>query len=79
MVAAILSVFVNIGFLLTNLASSYVQVPFLADTLRALSLLERYDRFTLGLFEAESVLFFVSIVVVFLFLTVRILEKRRWA
>jgi ABC-2 type transport system permease protein len=79
MVAAVISVFVNISFLLTNLAASYVQQPILADVLRTLSLLERYDRFTIGLFEIENALFFVSLVAVFLFLTARILERRRWA
>ncbi|MCL1831426.1 MAG: ABC transporter permease [Oscillospiraceae bacterium] len=79
MVAAILSVFLNIGLLLTNIAASYAGVGFLADALRSLSLLERYERFTIGMFELESVLFFISVVAVFLFLTVRILERRRWA
>jgi ABC-2 type transport system permease protein len=79
MVAAILSVFMNVGFLLTNIAASYAGVDFLESALRSMSLLERYERFTIGMFELESILFFVSIVVVFLFLTVRVLERRRWA
>jgi len=79
MVAAVISVFVNFGFLLTNLISTQVPVRVVANIMREISLLERYDRFTIGLFEIENVLFFVSIVVVFLFLTVRVLEKRRWA
>ncbi len=40
---------------------------------------ERYYGFTYGLFDLSNVLFFVSAVVVFLFLTVRVLEKRRWS
>ncbi|MCL2755419.1 MAG: ABC transporter permease [Oscillospiraceae bacterium] len=79
MVAAVISVFVNISFLLTNLAAMHVPVRPVADAMKAVSLLERYDRFTIGLFEPENVLFFASIVTVFLFLTVRVLEKRRWA
>jgi ABC-2 type transport system permease protein len=79
MVAAVISVFVNFSFLLTNLASAQIPVRVIAETMRALSMLERYDRFTIGLFEFENVLFFVSIVVILLFMTVRVLEKRRWA
>jgi ABC-2 type transport system permease protein len=79
MVAAVISVFVNVSFLLTNIASSYVPSALLAEVLRAISLLERYDRFTIGIFEPENILFFVSIAVVFLFLAVRVLEKRRWS
>jgi ABC-2 type transport system permease protein len=79
MVAAVISVFVNIGFLLTSLAAAYVTNPLLSEAMQTLSLLERYDRFTVGLFEIENVIFFLSVTVVFLFLTVRVLERRRWA
>ncbi len=44
-----------------------------------LSFNERYVGFTLGLFDLSNALYFISTVVVFLFLTVRVLEKRRWA
>ena len=79
MIAAIVSVFVNIGFLLASIAASYIPVGFLADWVRGISLFERYERFTIGMFEPTNILFFISITAVFLFLTVRILERRRWA
>jgi ABC-2 type transport system permease protein len=81
MVAAIISVFVNIGFVLSSIVANQIPAGFswVAAVLRELSLLERYDRFTIGLFELENVLFFASITFVFLFLTVRVLEKRRWS
>lgn len=44
-----------------------------------LSFWERYVGFTYGLFDLSNALFFISACVVFLFLTVRVLEKRRWA
>ncbi|MBR6101642.1 MAG: ABC-2 transporter permease [Ruminococcus sp.] len=44
-----------------------------------LSFWERYVGFTYGLFDMSNALFFISAMVVFLFLTVRVLEKRRWA
>ena len=44
-----------------------------------LSFWERYVGFTYGLFDLSNALFFLSAAVVFLFLTVRVLEKRRWA
>ena len=39
---------------------------------------ERYYSFTYGVFDFSNVVFFVSAVAAFLFLTVRVLEKRRW-
>ena len=79
MLAAIVSVFINIGFLMSSIAAQYVPAGFAADALRQISLLERYDRFTVGILEPENAVFFVSIAVVFLFLTVQMLERRRWA
>lgn len=49
------------------------------DIFTKISFYERYTGFTYGLFDLSNVLFFVSAVVVFLFFTVRVLEKRRWA
>lgn len=39
---------------------------------------ERYYAFTYGLFDFSNVVFFLSAIAAFLFLTVRVLEKRRW-
>ncbi|MCL1903490.1 MAG: ABC transporter permease [Oscillospiraceae bacterium] len=78
MIAAILGVFVNVGFLFSSVAAPYVEIKFISDALRSVSLLSRYDRFTIGLFEPQNVLFFLSIIAIFLFLTVRGLERRRW-
>lgn len=47
--------------------------------LMKLSFFERYNGFTYGLFDLANVLFFISAVVMFLFFTVRVLEKRRWS
>ncbi len=44
-----------------------------------LSFWERYTGFTYGLFDLSNALYFISAAGVFLFLTVRVLEKRRWA
>lgn len=78
-VAAIVGVFINIGFLFSSIAAPYVGIGFLSDALISISLLERYNRFTIGVFEPENILFFASITAVLLFLTVQILERRRWA
>ena len=43
------------------------------------SLLDRYDPFTLGLLKVQEVVFYLSFTAIFLFMTVRMIEKRRWA
>ena len=54
-------------------------LSFLGTVLEQLSFNGRYAGFTMGLFDISDALFFISVTAVFLFLTVRTLEKRRWA
>ncbi len=56
-----------------------VKIKFVADILKNLSFYTRYNEFVTGLFNLSSVLFFVSVAVVFNFLSVRVFEKRRWS
>ncbi|MBQ8965588.1 ABC transporter permease subunit [Ruminococcus sp.] len=49
------------------------------SALEQLSFAERYFDFTYGIFNFSNVVFFISAIVAFLFLTVRVLEKRRWS
>lgn len=53
-------------------------LSFLERPLLALSFSGRYADFTAGILKAENVLFFVSVVLVCNFLTVRVLDKGRW-
>jgi len=46
--------------------------------IQPLSVNARYTQFTTGIFELSHVLFFLSMTVIFLFLTVRVLESKRW-
>jgi ABC-2 type transport system permease protein len=39
----------------------------------------RYNNFAMGIFNLADALYFFSIAAVFIFLTVRVLEKRRWS
>ncbi|MBQ7336580.1 MAG: ABC transporter [Clostridia bacterium] len=43
-----------------------------------ISVLSRYTIFSTGIFDYSSLLYYISLAFVFLFLTVRVYEKRRW-
>ena len=43
------------------------------------SVYSRFGNFTNGLFDFAAIFYYLSICVVFVFLTVRVYEKRRWA
>ena len=79
MIAAVGSIGLNIAFILVDSFASVMPVKFLQDVFYSLSFYSRYNEFTLGIFSLSNVFFFVSVAFVFIFLTVRVLEKRRWA
>lgn len=53
-------------------------VKVIAAGMNALSFYNKFYDFTCGLFDLSSVLFYVSTAAIFNFLTVRVLETRRW-
>lgn len=79
MIAAIGGFFINLMILLMNTLTSALPTGFLQDVLSSISVYSRYSQITNGIFSLSSLIFFVSVIFIFLFLTVRVLEKRRWA
>lgn len=79
MIAAIGSFALNLTLMLITTLSSVVPWQFLSDIIMSLSVFDRYYEFTTGIFSLSNTFFFLSVIVIFLFLTVRVLEKRRWA
>jgi len=77
-VAAIIS-FVSL-FTLTSFSyiGSYVG-GFVGKVLNWLSFMERYYEFSAGIIDITSIIFMLSFAVVFVFLTIRILERKRWS
>lgn len=64
---------------LMDFFATSIPVEFISKALQSLSFSTRYSEFTTGIFNISSVLFFISVAVVFNFFTIRILEKRRWS
>lgn len=79
MIVAIGGFFINLMILLMNTLKSALPNGFLQDVLSSISVYSRYSEITNGIFSLSSLIFFVSVIFIFLFLTVRVLEKRRWA
>lgn len=79
MIAAIGGFFINLMILLMNTLKSALPNGFLQDVLSSISVYSRYSEITNGIFSLSSLIFFVSVIFICLFLTVRVLEKRRWA
>ncbi|NLV37067.1 MAG: ABC transporter permease [Clostridiaceae bacterium] len=52
---------------------------FAAKVLGWFSLLTRYEDFTRGILGLSPVVYYLSFITVFLFITIRVIEKRRWS
>lgn len=69
----------GLGLIIVDALGSRTQSPLLSKIFTGMSFYSRYSEFTSGIFNFSNVLFFASVCVLFLFFTVRVLEKRRWS
>lgn len=77
-IAAISTFGVSILLLVINQMSSLVTNPFFSKLLTWISFNTRYQPFTKGILDISSIVFFLSVVAIFVFLTARKLESKRW-
>ena len=78
-VAAVSSIGVFVLFFLFSLLPSVIGNGFLRTVVRWFSVFDRFYPFTDGIFDLTAMVYYASLTVIFLFLTVRVYEKRRWA
>lgn len=73
----------TIGILFALAAISFLNefIPFypIRFLLQCVSIFARFQNFVNGIFDVASVIYYLSVSAVFLFLTVRVYERRRWA
>lgn len=65
--------------LFISLLNSYINSTVLRNFLTGISITARYAYFSAGIFSYDSLFYFLSISAIFLFLTIRVFEKRRWS
>ena len=78
----------NLGYivglgLMAIVVGSYFLVPdklegLIPEVMKTLSLFDRFETFVNGVFDLTAIVYFVSIIIFFLFLSVQSLEKRRY-
>ncbi len=79
MIAAIGGIGANIALCLFDVVTNYIPLDSVRNIAARLSVFSRYTEFTLGIFSLENIVFFLSLIAVFLFLTMRFIERRRWS
>jgi ABC-2 type transport system permease protein len=76
--AAIVTIVTILFLLLSGVVSSAIGNIAVRYVLDFFSIFSRFQAFNHGLFDINAVIYYSSIVIIFLFLTIRIYEARRW-
>ena len=71
---AVIGIFLVIGMFSTSIGFTPLRV-----VLNFFSVFNRYTYFTYGIIDYAALIYYFSITVLFIFLTVRVFERRRWA
>ncbi len=77
--AAIGSMGIIVVLLILGLLVSSIPVEWVRTVIRWFSIIDRYATMANGILDLSAVVYFISFTAVFLFLTVRVYEKRRWS
>ena len=78
-VAAVLGMGVGLIISMMSYFVSLVSIEWIKTVLEKISFMSYYENFTYGILSITDVVFFLSVIALFLFFTVRALEKRRWS
>lgn len=78
-IAAVGTIGFGIFFTMVDSVGVMLGTPLIEKVCNYLSFYTHYQDFTTGLLNIADVVFFVSIAALFIFLTVRVLDKRRWS
>ena len=76
--AAVITISIIALMLGLGLINNLIDVYWIRAVLSWISIYSRFGNFQNGLFDFASILYYASICFIFVFLTVRVYEKRRW-
>ena len=62
-----------------SLTSFFPSNNVLAAVVDFISINQRYNDFTIGVINYDNIIFFLSMQALFIFLTVRVLDRKRWS
>lgn len=78
LISAIGTMAILLAFVFTSYFNDKITQGFLRSILKWVSILSRFNNYMYGVFDINALIYYISITFIFLFLTVRVFEKRRW-
>lgn len=80
LIAAIATIGISIVLLIMdNISSRFSSIKLITTVINFLSVYQRYNSFTSGTINYSNIIFFLSMQALLLFLTVRVLDSKRWS
>lgn len=76
--AIVITIVILLGMFAISLFSAVIDAYFIRVILDWLSIYTRYQAFTYGIFDISALIYYISITGVFVFLTVRVFEARKY-
>ena len=72
---------IGVGILINRLSefAAYINTEWLTNVINRISFDKHFSNFSTGLISLPSIVFYLSVAAIFLFLTARVFEKRRWS
>lgn len=78
-IAAIVSIGAGLLIYMLDSISSVVSNDVFSSIVKAISFNENYTNFTVGILSFSNIIFFLSVIGLFTFFTIRIIERKRWS
>ncbi len=79
LIAAVSAMGVNVSMLLISLIADSVESTFLRTVVKWFSVIDRFTPFTNQMLDVSAIIYYISLAAVAIFLTTRVIEKRRWS
>ena len=76
--AAVITVAIIFGMLILDLVNSFINVYAIRFVISWFGILSHFANFSAGILDYASILYYLSLSGIFLLLTVRVYDKRRW-
>lgn len=77
--ASVITVATLLVLLLISMLNSLISVSWIRFLLSGISVFSRFQNFTNGIFDVAALVYYLSLTALFLFLTVRVFDRRRYA
>ncbi|MBQ8600584.1 MAG: ABC-2 transporter permease [Clostridia bacterium] len=78
-IAFMMGFFTLLIFAICDILKSVINISIADRIVDVISVSSRFEKLASGLFDFSSIFYFISLTVVFLFLIIRIIDKRRWS